>query len=204
MKRFLSIMSIILVITACGNNINQYGNNDTAQNNANNNEDLIRVRDSNIEQVNREEGQEISEHLADLASKVPNVKDATAVVLGNFAFVGIDVEENVERSQVGTIKYTVAETLKEDPYGAEAIVVADPDFYARLQEIGDDIENGQPIQGIMNELSDIAGRLIPEIPKTLQNTNPEEVPEQQKQQLNKGQSQQLDQQQQDQSQNHMD
>ena len=61
---------------------------------------------------------------------------------------------------MGTIKYSVAESLKNDPHGARAIVVADPDMNARLREIGEDIRKGEPIEGVMNELADIAGRLI--------------------------------------------
>ena len=38
---------------------------------------------------------------------------------------------------------------------------------ARLKEVSEDIRNGKPIQGILNELADISGRLMPEIPADL-------------------------------------
>ena len=50
-----------------------------------------------------------------------------------------------------------------------AVVVADPDMNARLKEVSEDIRNGKPIQGILNELADISGRLMPEIPADLVN-----------------------------------
>ena len=90
----------------------------------------------------------------DLAVKVPHVNDATAVVLGKYAIVGIDIDQDIDRSQVGTIKYSVGEALQQDPYGAYATIVADPDLNERIREVAADIENGQPIRGILNELSE--------------------------------------------------
>ena len=55
--------------------------------------------------------------------------------LGRYAIVGIDVNSKIERSQVGSIKYSVAESLKKDPHGARAVVVADADTMQRLKEI---------------------------------------------------------------------
>lgn len=186
----------ILLLTACG-----VGNEGGQQNDRNSNDQsLVRVRDSSIEHVDRKSGQEISRHLVRLATAVPNVRDATAVVLGNYAVVGIDVEENMERSEVGTVKYAVLEALNDDPYGAEAVVVADPDIVARLNEIGQDIEQGRPVQGILNELSDIVGRIIPDVtPDEMQSENPEEAPEEQKQKINDKDKKSLEREQEDQS-----
>ncbi|MGE8206759.1 YhcN/YlaJ family sporulation lipoprotein [Heyndrickxia sp. NPDC080065] len=162
MKKIGLILCLSALLAACANkNIGQ-------NNNLNNNTPrTITVKDSNIRNVDRKSGQEISKRLVKLATSEPKVKDATAVVFGNYAIVGIDVDDKLDLSQVGSIKYSVAESLKHDPYGANAIVVADPDFTARLREIGQDIRAGKPGQGILNELADIAGRLMPEIPKNL-------------------------------------
>lgn len=106
-----------------------------------------------------------AERLARLASGVPNVNDATVIVLGDIALVGIDVKAKLDRPRVGTIKYTVAEALREDPQGAAAIVVADPDVVQRLREINQDIKRGRPIAGFAEELADIAGRFMPQLPR---------------------------------------
>jgi len=109
--------------------------------------------------------QEVADHLVKLALSVPNVKKATAVVIGNYAVVGIDVDANLDRPRVGTIKYTVAEALREDPLGAKALVTADPDLVQRLKELNEDIKRGRPIAGLAEELADIVGRIIPQVPK---------------------------------------
>ena len=115
-------------------------------------QNVISVKNTTIQKVDKQTGQEISKHLVDLATSIPNVHDATAVVLGTYAIVGIDVNKELDRSEVGSIKYSVAESLKNDPHGARAMVMADPDMNARIKEIREDIYNGKPIQGILNEL----------------------------------------------------
>ena len=139
------------------------------------------------------------DRLIDLAVQVPHVHDATAVVLGDYAIVGIDVDQDIDRSQVGIIKYSVGEALANDPYGANATIVADPDMNARIREVAADIQNGHPIRGILNELSDITSRIIPEVPgdplkqsptKTLNNQKQNVNDDAEKQQLEKEQNKQ--------------
>lgn len=190
MKKLLMFTTLVLVLAACNNT-----------NNARNNEkqSLVNVKNSYIEDVDQKTGQEVSKRLVELASSIPNVNDATAVVIGRYAIVGIDVNSKIERSQVGTIKYSVAESLKKDPYGARAIVVADADTNQRLKEISADIKKGRPIQGIMEELADVAGRLMPEIPGDMINPNPKNAPEEPKKQLPGNEKKSLEKDQEDQS-----
>lgn len=109
--------------------------------------------------------QPTADRLVQLAKRVRNVNDATAVVIGKWAVVGIDVNAHLDRPEVGVIKYTVAEAIKEDPQGANAMVTADPDIVQRLREMGADIRRGQPISGFAEELADIVGRIIPQFPR---------------------------------------
>lgn len=194
MKKLFIFTTLVLVLAACNNS-----------NNAQNNEkqSLVNVKNSYIEDVDRKTGQEVSQRLVELATSIPNVHDATAVVIGRYAIVGIDVNSKIERSQVGSIKYSVAESLKEDPYGARAIVVADADTNQRLKEIAEDIEKGRPIQGIMEELADVAGRLMPEIPGDMIDPNPKNAPEEPKKKLEQDEKNSLDKKQNEESNEHM-
>ncbi|MFO1445760.1 YhcN/YlaJ family sporulation lipoprotein [Bacillus sp. Bva_UNVM-123] len=185
------IILAFMILAGCSANNND-GNDNQSQK-------LVNVKNSAIQDVDRKSGQEISRRLVELASSIPNVNDATAVVLGQYAIVGIDVNKNLERSEVGSIKYSVAESLKHDPYGAQAIIIADPDMNARLKEISDDIKAGKPVQGIINELADIAGRLMPEIPSDIINPTPKNSLEKNKKGLNNEQDKQLEKKQQEQS-----
>ena len=195
MKVIGTVLVFIFLLSGCGTQ------NTTMDNGQKN---LIHVKNSTIEQVDRKTGQAISKHLVDLATGIPNVRDATAVVIGNYAIVGIDVDSDIDRSKVGSIKYSVAEVLKNDPQGARAVVIADPDLNVRLKEISQEIKQGNPISGIMNELSDISGRLIPEVPADMINPKARNSTENPKKQLNKSEKQQLEKEQQDQSKHQKD
>ncbi|WP_153126487.1 YhcN/YlaJ family sporulation lipoprotein [Peribacillus tepidiphilus] len=163
---------------------------------------IMNVKNSVIEDVDRKTGEKVAKRLVQLAVRLPHVHDATAIVLGPYALVGIDIDGDVERSQVGSIKYSVAESLKHDPYGARSIIVADPDIKARIDEISEDIQAGKPIEGIMNELADIAGRLMPEIPGEILQPIPSKATEQPKEELNPKESRELNKEQQEQSNHH--
>jgi YhcN/YlaJ family sporulation lipoprotein len=191
MKRLFILTTLVLVLSACNNSSNNAQNNEK--------QSLVNVKNSYIEEVDRKTGQEVSKRLVELATSIPNVHDATAVVIGRYAIVGIDVNSKIERSQVGSIKYSVAESLKADPYGARAIVVADADTNQRLKEISADIQKGRPIQGIMEELADVAGRLMPEIPGDMIDPNPKNAPEEPKKKLQKNEKRSLEDKQQEES-----
>jgi YhcN/YlaJ family sporulation lipoprotein len=193
MRILVLIVTFLIILTGCNNN-------DRVAENQNNN--VVNVKNSNIPEVDRQTGQEVAQHLVKLTTSMPNIKDATAVVIGRYAFVGIDVDENIDRSQVGSIKYTVAEALKNDPHGARAVVIADPDLTARLREIAEDIENGEPIQGVVNELADISGRLMPEIPADIVDPEPKNATENPDKSLNKSEQSNLEKKQQEQSNHH--
>ncbi|WP_026073300.1 YhcN/YlaJ family sporulation lipoprotein [Robertmurraya massiliosenegalensis] len=199
MKKWVIMIILLLLISGCGANRNEANEPNNGQQQA------LNVKNSTIQNVDRKSGQEIAQHLVDLASSIPNVNDATAVVLGNYAVVGIDVNEDLERSEVGSIKYSVAESLKKDPHGARAVVVADPDMTARIREIADDIRDGKPVQGIFNELADISGRLMPEVPADMVEPDTKEnTVDKPKEKLNNSQSEQLEEKQKEQSNHHLD
>ncbi|AKQ72836.1 YhcN/YlaJ family sporulation lipoprotein [Bacillus licheniformis] len=195
---FLILIQTVMLLSACG-----------IQNNARNEANElpgnrpIHVKNSAQEPVNREDGQAISRRLVKITESVPGVNDATAVVLGRLSVVGIDVKDNLERSKVESIKYSVAEALQNDPYGANAAVVADPDTVNRLRAMGREIQAGRPVKGILDELAAIVGRVLPEVPNDAtdnQQTNPTKS---NNDQLNERNQKQLEKKQNNQSNKHM-
>jgi YhcN/YlaJ family sporulation lipoprotein len=186
--RLTLYIGIIMMIAGCQNEQSQSQQNDT------NNPRPIKVKQSYDGEKKELSRDEVSEHLVNLATRVPEVNEATAVVAGNYAVVGIDVKKDLDRSRVSSIKYSVAEALRNDPYGANAIVTADPDIVERLRHMADKIQDGEPITGILDELAAIVGRIIPEVPGQLKDKgqNPTEKNDQQ---LPNNKEKQLDQQQ---------
>ncbi|MCM3717304.1 YhcN/YlaJ family sporulation lipoprotein [Fictibacillus phosphorivorans] len=167
--RIAAVMSAIFVLFGCMNE-----NNNNAQQSDKNTPRLTKVNQTaqGKKQAQPKGSQEVSKHLVSLATGIPGVEDATAVVLGPYAVVGIDVDRSLDNSRVGSIKYSVTEALKDDPNGRNAVVTADPDLVERLRQMGKQIRQGHPIGGIMNELAGIVGRLMPQVPHNLDTDKP--------------------------------
>ncbi|MGA8941393.1 MAG: YhcN/YlaJ family sporulation lipoprotein [Thermoactinomyces sp.] len=122
----------------------------------------VRVKQTAPQQRKNQSSQAVANHLVQIARSVPNVRDASAIVLGPYTIVGINLDPTLDRGRTGTIKYTVAQALHEDPQGAHAFVTADPDLVQRVRELNEDLQNGRPIQGIMDELAEIVARIVPQ------------------------------------------
>ncbi len=183
----LSLITITLfslfVFTACNQD-----NREEAITNEETDRQFEQVKNSDPNQSQQLSNTEIADHLANIASDVPNVNDAVSVVAGPYAVVGIDVDKDLDRSRVGTIKYSVLEALYDDPYGKTAVVIADADANERIRGMADKIEQGQPIYGIVDELAAVVGRYMPEFPINKNrpkesDPNKEVIPENEKEQL---------------------
>lgn len=192
MRAALSIMLVMILLAGCGNanqnaspsprnqtngakannvpgmkgdrgyTTNNVGNTNLDNTNLENNDTgLVNNRNENDGKVDAT----TADHLRALAERVPGVNNANCVVMGKTAVVGLNVDGNLDRAEVGTIKYTVAEALKADPAGANALVTADMDVSNRIADLGRHIQEGHPISGLASELADIVGRIIPQLPR---------------------------------------
>ncbi|WP_077325935.1 YhcN/YlaJ family sporulation lipoprotein [Virgibacillus siamensis] len=194
----LGILSVagFILLTGCQQN---QGEQSLPNEDQNNNDRIVQIDDSDpMDKQNLSNG-EIAQHLSNVASEVPNVNDAASVVAGSYAVVGIDVDKDLDRSRVGSVKYSVLEALKHDPYGKTAVVVADADVVQRLRNMGDKINQGYPVQGVVDELSAIVGRYMPDFPI---NENRPDEPDQNKKTTPNNKEKQLDDIEEDQSNNH--
>lgn len=165
----LYVLLIVLTFSSIMFGCNQ---NETNSQDANDNVNVEQSSYRSDEMMSREQ---IASHLATIASEVNDVNDAVAVVAGPYAVVGIDIDKEVERQETGTIKYTVLEALEHDPYGRQAVVVADADMMERLRQMKTDIQNGAPIEGVADELGNIVGRYMPTFPVPHQQQQPEDI-----------------------------
>ncbi|ASN05890.1 YhcN/YlaJ family sporulation lipoprotein [Virgibacillus necropolis] len=172
------------IISGC-----QSDNEDISMSDEKTNDRIIQVEDSDPAKKQSLSNREIADHLASIAAGVENVNNATAVVAGPYAVVGIDVDKDLDRSRVGTIKFTVLEALQHDPYGKTAVVVADGDVMERLRQMRNKMEQGYPVHGVVDELSAIVGRYMPDFPI---NENQPKEPDQNKEVLPKEDEKKLD------------
>jgi YhcN/YlaJ family sporulation lipoprotein len=157
MRVFIVLATLVILASGCSN-----ANNGAS---SPSNHLKVHVLQSTPDKPEINNSSDVVTRLEKLAESVPHVNHANCVVIGNTAIVGINVDGNLERARVGTIKYSVAEALRRDPVGIHAIVTADIDISNRLREMSTDIRNGKPISGFAQELGDIFGRIIPQLPR---------------------------------------
>lgn len=201
MRLFLTLFMIqtIILLGAC-----QQQEKPEAINKQDGRQHLVRVSDSSKQKTNQARpSTDVAQHLVNVTEHVADVNDATAIVIGRYAVVGIDVKDDLDRSKVETIKYSVAKALRNDPEGANAVVVADPDTVSRLKEMGKEIQAGRPVSGIMDELAAIVGRVMPEMPKNEIDRNEKDPTNDPNNQLKEHDQKQLEKNQNDQSNHHM-
>lgn len=160
-------------------------------------DEFVQVKNSSPQQQENLTNKELANHLAEVAGDVPSVHDAAAVVAGPYTVVGIDVDKDLDRSRVGTVKYSVSEALQHDPYGKTAVVVADADVMQRIRNMSDKVGQGHPVRGVVDELSEIVGRYMPDFPISENqpqepDQNKEELPDDEKKRLDKIEEEQSD------------
>lgn len=158
-KRFILISLPIFLLFAC-----QQENNENTLPNQETTDRYVEIKNSSQDTQENLTNSQIASHLVDVADSVPDVNNSVAIVLGPYAVVGLDVDGDLERSRVGTVKYSVLEALQKDPYGKTAVVVADGDVADRIREMNRKVQEGYPIQGIVEELAAIVGRYMPNFP----------------------------------------
>ncbi|OYN66687.1 YhcN/YlaJ family sporulation lipoprotein [Bacillus safensis] len=201
MRLFLTLFMIqtIILLGAC-----QQQEKPEALDKQDGRQHLVRVSDSSKKETNQARpSTDVAQHLVNVTEHVADVNDATAIVIGRYAVVGIDVKDDLDRSKVETIKYSVAKALRNDPEGANAVVVADPDTVSRLKEMGKEIQAGRPVSGIMDELAAIVGRVMPEMPRNELERNEKDPTNDPNNQLKEHDQKQLEKNQNDQSNHHM-
>lgn len=169
MRIVVCVILLLAVLSGC----NQAAKNGVSSSPNGNTNGQVQVKQTAPQKKEITDPQAVARHLEQLADSVPQVEGANCVVFGNTAVVGINVPADVDRARVGTIKYSVAEALRKDPYGADAIVTADMDLAQRIKNIRDQTINGKPISGFAQELGNIIGRIVPQMPRDTSNPPPD-------------------------------
>ncbi|WP_100011085.1 YhcN/YlaJ family sporulation lipoprotein [Lentibacillus sediminis] len=185
----MKLQTIMLAVLICSLFIAGCQQEEEPMANDQENNRFLQVKDSDPTEKENLNNTEIASRLANIASDIPGVNDAASVVAGPYTVVGIDVDKDLDRSRVGSIKYAVLEALYHDPYGKTAVVVADGDIMERIRGMGNKINQGYPVQGVVDELAAIVGRYMPDAP--VPENQPQE-PDQNKEVLPEEEEQQLD------------
>ncbi|MEK8129694.1 YhcN/YlaJ family sporulation lipoprotein [Paenibacillus filicis] len=161
----MKFVSVILLLSAALAGCSSPGKPGAAPSQTQDVNRQVRVQQTAPQKKEITDKQAVAQRLEQIAATVPNVESANCVVFGNTAIVGINVPHDLDRAKVGTVKLSVAEALKKDPYGVDAFVTADMDLGQRLHKIRDQMQSGRGLNGMAEEMAAIIGRIIPQMPR---------------------------------------
>lgn len=80
-------------------------------------------------------GMTLEQTLASDARKIKGVNDASVLVIGRTAFVGLDINRDTAGTNINGIKEECAKKLKSNRDLTSIMVTADPDLLQRIQDI---------------------------------------------------------------------
>lgn len=112
-----------------------------------------------------------ADRLARTCETVPGVDNATVVISGNTAYVGVNTDGDLTgrniaygtASDLSSVKRQCAQKIKTDNPNIQTVYVStDANFFDRLRRVGNGVRNGTPVESFRNELSNLIRNLTPE------------------------------------------
>ncbi|NLM12571.1 MAG: YhcN/YlaJ family sporulation lipoprotein [Epulopiscium sp.] len=105
---------------------------------------------------------ERAKHIAEAITNLPKVEKATVIVTGNIALVGVELDSNINESEMDETKKLIEEkTFSADASLKNVSVTASPEIVKRIHSIAQDLNRGKPIEGLAEELGSIIRRITP-------------------------------------------
>ncbi|SHH70600.1 sporulation lipoprotein, YhcN/YlaJ family [Caloranaerobacter azorensis DSM 13643] len=103
-----------------------------------------------------------AEKIADSIVDLPGVNDATVVITGNTALVGVDIEKELEGKVVTDLKKQIVTRVKQTDKDIKNVTVtADPDLFERIDDIAQEINRGRGMSEFADEVKEIIRRITP-------------------------------------------
>lgn len=127
-------------------------------NNFNNTNNDTIGRNNNNSNNNAEKADKIAERI----KKLSNIENASVLISGNTAIVGVDIKNNVEGQLTKDLKQRIENIVKKADNDIENVsITADPDLFTRISNMAEDITNGRPISGFAEQFEEILRRIAP-------------------------------------------
>lgn len=137
---------------------NTLRNNNRLNNNINNNLNND-IRNDNMA---RNTATSRADKIAKKVSNLNEVNNATVVISGNTALVGINMKNNLEGKMTNNLKNKVEKIVRDTDNNIKNVsVTADADLYKRLSNMARDVRTGKPVSGFAKEIQEILRRITP-------------------------------------------
>ncbi len=103
-----------------------------------------------------------ADKVATAVKQVKGVKNATVVVTGNTAYVGVSLDNNATTVNQRDIKKEIAQRVKTTFNEINTVYIStEVGFGDRLRNIGEGIRGGRPIDAFTTELNEMVKRITP-------------------------------------------
>ena len=189
MKKRLLLLTVILVLgltvlTACSNdeqNGNTNDQNPTTQNSTDMNgtngmtdnqtttnstndtqmgQNIADTTTTGDETYNESRSQAINDAIK---SEVSQAKDVWVMVMGNNAYIALDIDAQDDSVDAMNIKNQVAEiVMNTDSEIRDIYLAEDADSFTRIKDAFTDLTNGKPVSGMTDEIVNLFTRITPD------------------------------------------
>ncbi len=96
------------------------------------------------------------------ADMVSGVKRSTVVVAGDKAYIGLDINSNIEKNKTIAVEDEVIKKIKGvEPSIKTVYVSSDVAWVTRIKKVSQGISSGKPISSFTSELGEIGRRITP-------------------------------------------
>ena len=104
-----------------------------------------------------------AEKIADaVVDDIDAVKDARVIISDKMAYVSVSITETAGADTAKTLKEEVGHVVKKTDTAIEDVyVMEDADTFTRMKEMVDDIADGKPVSGFIEELDNMFTRVMP-------------------------------------------
>ena len=113
--------------------------------------------------VNNNSLHQRAEKIADaVVDDIDAVKDARVIISDKMAYVSVSITETAGADTAKTLKEEVGQVVKKTDTAIEDVyVMEDADTFTRMKEMVDDIADGKPVSGFIEELDNMFTRVMP-------------------------------------------
>ena len=176
---FPAAVILSLSLMGCGSNNKDDNKNDANapveenQNNQNNTEtDEGMTNDNQNDDLghNGESGMSQSDEAADKVKELEEVEAATVIVTDRNAYVAVvmnnaneDTEANTDEEVSKDLEGKIADKVRETDENIENVYVSlNPDFVERMNDYGNRINEGEPVEGFIEEFDEAVRNIFPD------------------------------------------
>lgn len=97
-----------------------------------------------------------------VTDEIAQVRDSRVVISQRMAYVSVDIDKTADTAESAALKDEISSIVKKTDAEIETVyVMEDANTFTRMKEIGEDIANGQPVSGFLEELENMFVRVTP-------------------------------------------